>query len=99
MIHRPKAPILWGGLVCLIFCLAVGPALAQIKVEAVEELPGKLRLVCNVDGAKVSLAGATITARAGKAMVLGGVPAGELAVRATKEGYRDWSGQVTVCFR
>ena len=96
MIHRLKTLTLWGPLVCLIFCLTAGPALAQIKVEAVEELPGKLRLVCNIDGTKVTLAGATITARAGKAMVLGGVPAGELTVTATKEGYQTWSGRVNI---
>lgn len=72
------------------------PALAGPKVIAEEPLSGRVRVTSNVDGATFELAGNSFQTRAGKAVILGDVPAGRHQVTARLEGYEDWSGEVEV---
>ncbi|MBW1713922.1 MAG: SUMF1/EgtB/PvdO family nonheme iron enzyme [Deltaproteobacteria bacterium] len=72
-------------------CSSAGP-----KIVAEENIVGQIRVLCNVSEATVTLAGFSFQTQVGKAIIIGDVPAGPQEVKATKEGYADWSGQIVV---
>ena len=79
--------MIWTGAVCA----ASGP-----KIEAVEDVVGKVRILCDIAGVTVELAGFSFETKAGKAVVVGDVPVGAHEVVASKKGYRTWRSPVTV---
>ncbi len=79
--------LIWAG----IASAAGGP-----KIESEEDVVGKIRVLCDIAGVKVQLAGFSFLTKAGKAVVVGEIPVGAHEVVATKEGYRTWRSPVTV---
>ena len=79
--------MIWTGVVSA----AGGP-----KIEAVEDVVGKVRILCDIADVTVQLAGFSFQTKAGKAVVVGDVPVGAHEVVASKKGYRTWHSPVTV---
>ena len=72
---------------------SVGP---QPKIVAESPVVGKVSVRSNVDGAIFKLAGHNFKTKRNAALIVGDVPVGEHRVIATKEGYPQWKGRVTV---
>ncbi len=76
---------------CLSAAAAAGP-----KIVSEEEMLGRVRVICNVSGATVSLAGFSFQTKAGKAVVVGDVPTGGQEIVARQKGYEEWRGRIAV---
>jgi len=71
-------------------------ALVQVELKEKKAPAGQVVVTSNIDGVEVSLAGQAAKLRAGDEHRFTAVPAGEYEIRASKSGYQDWSGKVTV---
>lgn len=81
----------------LVSLVILGSAWAAGPVIISEEpLSGQVRVVSNVGGVTFTLVGQEFTTKAGKALILGDVPAGIHEVRATKEGFQEWKSSLKV---
>lgn len=66
------------------------------EIVAEKPLAGKVRVTSDVDGAVFNLAGRSFKTKKSAALIVGGVPAGEYVVVASKEGYPEWKGELVV---
>gem|GEM_PF-651675 len=71
-------------------------ALVQVELKKKKAPAGQVVVTSNVDGVEISLAGQSAKLRAGDEFRFTDVPAGEHEVRASRDGYQDWSQKVTV---
>lgn len=86
-----------GTLIILVtLTLALPQILAGPRIESEEDIVGKVRVICDLAGVTVTIAGFSFKTKAGKAMIIGDVPLGEHLVTASLEGFKDWQGKVKV---
>jgi|GEM_PF-3358540 len=83
-------------MILVILTLAHPQILAGPRIESEEDIVGKVRVICDLAGVTVTIAGFTFKTKAGKAMIIGDVPVGEHLVTASMEGFQDWQGKVKV---
>ena len=74
-----------------------GAAALDIRLEELSGLKlGKARIAADQGGVKVSLAGFSFEIEAGKAVLIGDIPAGEQEMSAVKPGFKTWNGILRV---